>query len=151
MYSIYKVENDESISSIASKFGIDENTLKQLNGITNSTTIYPGSYLLVPRKETITENDSYNTYIVKPGDNVYAIAQSFGIPYETLLKINGLNEQEYIYPNQQLLIPKQNSNMYMTTGNETIQSLYERYRNNWEDFLNRNQGIYLASDQIIQE
>ncbi len=41
--------------------------------------------------------------------------------------------------------------MYMTTGNETIQSLYERYRNNWEDFLNRNQGIYLASDQIIQE
>lgn len=71
MYSIYKVENGESISSIASKFGIDENTLKQLNGITNSTTIYPGSYLLVPRKETITENDSYNTYIVKPGDKIF--------------------------------------------------------------------------------
>ncbi len=77
----------KSISSIASKFGIDENTLKQLNGITNSTTIYPGSYLLVPRKETITENDSYNTYIVKPGDNVYAIAQSFEFHMKHYLKL----------------------------------------------------------------
>lgn len=151
MYSIYKVEEKETLSDVAGKFGVDVDTLKQLNGMKDSTSIFPGSYLLVPMKRTNQDTSMYNTYVVKSGDSVYGIATTFGVPYETVLKINGLKENEYIYPNQQLLIPKQNSNMYMTTGNETIQDLYEKYKDKWDEFLKRNQKIYVVADQMIQE
>lgn len=152
MYNIYKVEPNDTLSSIANKFGVSIDSLEKINGMTNATPVYPGSYILVPMNMTMgSQDDNYNTYIVKTGDNVYAIAKLFGVPYETILKINGLNAGDFIYPNQQLLIPKQNANIYMTTGNETIQSLYEKYKNDWENFLKNNQLIYIVADQIIQD
>lgn len=152
MYSIYKVEQNDTLNSIANKFGVSTESLQRWNGMSNMTTVFPGSYLLVPiNMPAENESGKYNIYIVKSGDNVYQIAKSFGVPYEDVLKINGLNENDYIYPNQQILIPKQNTNMYMTTGNETVQSLYEKYQNNWSDFLKNNQLLYIAADQMIQD
>lgn len=155
MYSIYKVEPNETLNSIANKLGVSVESLQRLNGMNNSTSVYPGSYILIPmgmqNMQMENQSEQYNTYIVKTGDNPYAIAKSFGVPYGMLLKINGLNADDYIYPNQQILIPKQDSNMYITTGNETVQSLYERYRDNWSDFLQKNQLLYIAADQMIQD
>lgn len=148
MYQVYKVESSDTLDSIAKKIGTTVEMLKQING---NDKIYPGSYIIVPSamNDSVMEqnNADYIVYIVQKGDNVYEIAREYGVPYETLLRINGLNENDYIYPNQQLLIPR--GNIYVTKETDTIMSLYNANKNNWESFLMQNQDIYVVPDQMI--
>jgi len=44
-------------------------------------------------------------YTVKKGDNPYRIAQTFNTDVKWVLAMNNLKKDQYIYPNQQLLIP----------------------------------------------
>ena len=157
MYQIYKVEQSDTLENIARKFGTTIEKLREINGLGE---IYTGGYILVPSQTssqmsnqmgqiTTSNSDLYTIYIVKQGDNVYAIAREYGVPYETLLRINGLNEDDYIYPNQQLLIPKSNSGVYVTKETDTLASLYNTYKNNWDSFLEQNKTIYVMPDQMI--
>ena len=150
MYQIYKVEESDTLESIAHKFGISVQKLREINGLGE---IYTGGYLLVPGQTSnqmlTNSSDLYTVYIVKQGDNVYAIAREYGVPYETLLRINGLNKDDYIYPNQQLLIPKSTSGIYVTKESDTLETLYNMYKNNWTSFLEQNKTIYVVPDQMI--
>ena len=143
MYQIYMVESMDTLDQIAKKFGTTVSVLREINGLED---IYPGSYIIVPNN-----NDSgfYDYYTVKQGDNIYAIARQYGVSYETLLKINGLNQNDYIYPNQQILIPKPDSGIYVTKESDTVLSLYNMYGNRWDEFLNQNKEIYIMPDQMI--
>lgn len=135
------VESMDTLDQIANKFGTTVSTLREINGLED---IYPGSYIIVPNNSS-----EYDYYIVKQGDNIYAIARQYGISYETLLRVNGLNPDDYIYPNQQILIPKANSGIYVTKETDTIQSLYNTYGNRWNEFLSQNKDIYVIPDQMI--
>lgn len=151
MYQIYKVEKSDTLENIARKFGTSVEKLREINGLGE---IYTGGYILVPSSQASSQiinpnSDLYTFYTVKQGDNVYAIAREYGIPYETLLRINGLNKDDYIYPNQQLLIPKSGSGVYVTKETDTIESLYNTYKNNWDSFLEQNKMIYVVPDQMI--
>lgn len=147
MYQIYKVEESDTLENIARKFGTSVQKLREINGLGE---IYVGGYLLVPGNQIVSNNsDLYTVYTVKQGDNVYAIAREHGVPYETLLRINGLNKDDYIYPNQQLLIPKASSGIYVTKESDTLESLYNMYKNNWDSFLAQNKTIYVVPDQMI--
>lgn len=141
MYQIYMVESMDTLDQIANKFGTTVSTLREINGLED---IYPGSYIIVPNNSS-----EYDYYIVKQGDNIYAIARQYGVSYETLLRVNGLNPDDYIYPNQQILIPKANSGIYVTKETDTIQSLYNTYGNRWNEFLSQNKDIYVIPDQMI--
>ncbi len=46
-----------------------------------------------------------STYIVESGDNLWAIAQKYGLTWEELNKINDLENPRLIFPGQTILIP----------------------------------------------
>ena len=118
MFKIYEVAQGETIDSIANKLNITKETILGLNGLNPNTILNPGSYIVIPGEESVFEN-----YTVKEGDNVYSIAQKYNINYEQLLKLNGLNERDYIYPNQQILVPKSGTIFYVTKDEDTIKNL----------------------------
>ena len=101
MYSIYEVLNKETLNDIAKKLNISIDELIELNGQLGD--IMPGQLLIVPKQDNF-----YQTYIVKKGDNLYSIAQKYNTDTKTLELLNGLDGDDYIYPNQRLLIPKEN-------------------------------------------
>lgn len=138
MYKIYQVGN-ETLSDIAKKFNTTVEDLEKLNGISS---VIPGSYIIIPNRTS-----EYTTYIVKQGDNMYAIARTYGVDYDTLLKINGLDENDYIYPNQEIIIP--NTKMYVTNGNETINEILNKLQIQMENIKNIG-DLYLLKDQIIK-
>ena len=154
MYQIYKVESSDTLDSIARKFNISVDKLRDINGLGE---LYPGGYILVPSGNMFNQNTNndmisgtdYMTYIVKQGDNMYAIAREYGVSYETLLRINGLNKADYIYPGQQIMIPRVGSGIYVTTEADTIDSIYNKYKDNWDTFLMQNKNIYIVPDQMI--
>ena len=94
MYQIYQVMPGETIETIANKLGITSQKLREINGISDELVVRAGSSIIVP----VTNQEGYQTYIVKKGDSIYSIASQYGVDYKTLYSINGLKEGEYIYP-----------------------------------------------------
>ena len=145
MYQVYQIKNGETIESIAKKLNTTSDEIRRLNGIGDNATIREGSYIIIPNNGMISnniDNNEYKKFIVKKGDNLYAIARNNNIDYQTLIRINGLKEDEYIYPNQEILIP--NKKTYVT-GEEKIKDVLNKLNLNMDQI----EELYLKEDQII--
>lgn len=145
MYQIYQVMPGETIDTIATKLGISSEKLIEINGLSSNLIVRPGSNIIVP----VTNQGGYQTYIVKKGDSVYSIANLYGVDYKTLYSINGLNEGEYIYPNQELIIPTGNNKIYVVQENESLEDVIKKTKTNINDLMNKNSKLLLKEDQLI--
>ena len=144
MYRIYQVEMGESLSSIASKLNTTVDNLKKINGIVGDVSLMPGSFLIVPFVD-----DRYISYIVKDGDTIMSISAFYNVDPKLILELNGLSGEEYIYPNQEILIPNNNYNYYITKSGDTIYTVMQAIDKNIEELLNLNDNIYLEEGQMI--
>ena len=143
MYRIYQVQNGETLDSISNKLGIDPNIILELNGL-SSTNIMPGTYLVVPR-----DNEMFTKYIVKKGDNMYEIARRFKVDPNQLLKLNGLNKDDIIYPGQEILVPSNNYNFYVTSEGDTLKKVMNGLGKSADALAMENETILLVPDQLI--
>ena len=100
MYKIYKVSMGDTLSSIAKKFNTTIDNLQNINGIDY---INMGELIIVPNNSN---NDFFDIYTIEKGDSLYKIAQKYNISLIDLLNINGLDKDNYIYPGQEVLVPK---------------------------------------------
>ena len=144
MYQIYQIQANDSLASIAGKFNTTMDELRRLNGMGFNYMLSPGNYIVVPNM-----NESiYTTYIVEQGDNLYSIAQRTGTDVQTLLVLNGLDEKNYIYPGQEMLIPNNNVGIYLTEQ-DTLGGVSEKLGISIKDLIDQNDTIYLLPEQII--
>lgn len=144
MYSIYQIQVGDTLDTIANKVGTTKQILLTINGI-NDTNLVPGNYIVIP----MNVNLPFSKYLVKKGDNVYDIARRYGVDYETLLQINGLNKDDFIYPNQELIIPNQNFSVYVTKENDTLTTVAAKLNAKESDIIRDNKTIYLLPEQLI--
>lgn len=141
MYTIYQVMMGDTIDNIASKFNTDVNTLLKING---NMDLVPGSIVVVPK------NNSYlMDYIVKEGDTIYSIGRKNNVSADVLLSLNGLNEYDYIYPNQSILIPMENVGVYVTKDNDTLSYVLNNLDISADKLVKENEKIFLLPDQLI--
>ena len=78
----YTVSPGDTLYSIAKKFGVDIESIKEKNGLVNNM-LKIGQKLIIPFA-----NDT--TYVVKAGDTLYSIAKQFNITVNDLKKLNNL-------------------------------------------------------------
>lgn len=102
----YTIQKGDSLWSIATKYGITVNELKELNNLTTNN-ISMGQNLKVKLNEEKPIED-YLVYTVKKGDSLYKIANEYNTTVDTLMKINNLKGTTLTI-NEQLLIPKENN------------------------------------------
>lgn len=145
MYEIYKINANDTLSSIANNYNTTEEELIKINGMSITSKIEPNNLIITPRNENI----NYEYYTVKKEDNIYQIANKHDIDYKLLLKMNGLDQDDYIYPNQTILLPRKDKKMYLTKEGDTINTLIENFETNIDNILKKNNNIYLEEDQII--
>lgn len=145
MYEIYKINANDTLSSIANNYNTTEEELIKINGINITSKIEPNNLIITPKNENI----NYEYYTVKKEDNIYQIANKHDIDYKLLLKMNGLDQDDYIYPNQTILLPRKDKKMYLTKEGDTINTLIENFETNIDNILKKNNNIYLEEDQII--
>ncbi len=144
MYSIYQVQVGDTLDTIAQKIGTTKQILLTINGLTD-TNLTPGNYIVIP----MNVNLPFSTYTVKKGDNIYEIARRYGVDYETLLEINGLNADDYIYPEQEIIVPNQNFNVYVTRENDSLATVSAKLGANQGEIIRDNATIYLLPEQLI--
>lgn len=143
MYKIYQVQIGDTLESIARKNNTNVVTLQELNSNLNNLT--PGTNIIVPSNG----QELYESYVVKQGDSMYAIARRYGIDLKDLLAINGIDSNDYIYPNQTIIIPKTNKTIYVTRPNDTFQEVIKRLQIEPETLLKQNEKILLTPDQVL--
>lgn len=144
MYSIYQIQVGDTLDTIAQKVGTTKQMLITINGITD-TNLVPGNYIVIP----MNVNLPFTTYTIKKGDNIYEIARNYNVDYETLLEINGLDDDDYIYPNQEIIIPNKNFNIYVTRENDSLATVAARLNATQADLIRDNATIYLLPEQLI--
>lgn len=143
MYKIYVVEEGDTLISIATKFNTTTEILNTING--KIPKIEKGTEIIVPNVTEI----PFAIYKVKKGDSLYDIARRNDINYKDIILLNGLKEGEYIYPDQELLIPKANIGIYMITGTKTLNQISNELMVPVIDIVDQNASIYLLPDQVI--
>ena len=147
----YTVVSGDGLYAIARKTGTSIDDLLSLNGLSLTSTIYPGQVLKLSSssetsaseeaststeetnsEETSTSSEETSTsseqpstggtYTVVSGDGLYAIARKTGISIEDLLSLNGLSLNSTIYPGQVLTL---SANTEGATAEESTESTVE--------------------------
>lgn len=145
MYRIYQVEYGDTIASIASKTNTTSDNIKKINDINNDSDLVIGSLIIVPKSS----DQLFLAYKVRQGDTIYSIANEYNVNPDTLLLLNGLDKNEYIYPNQELTIPKQNVVIYVTREGDTLNNIINNLGIDANTFNKENERIFVLEDQLV--
>lgn len=92
------MQNGDTLSGIAQRFGTTYQTLAQINGIANPNIIGVGQKIILP------ESGQSKAYTVKVGDTLSGIAQQFGTTWQTLAQKNHITNPNIIFVGQTIQI-----------------------------------------------
>ena len=144
MYNKYLIKEGDRIDSIAYKFNTSIDKLMEINDIYDYRGFSAGREINVP-----SNNDYFTTYTVNTGDSLYAIARRYNINPTLLAALNGLNLDDYIYPNQKIMIPKSGYSFYITKDGDTIDLVSKKFNRKPSEVLEMNTTIYLLPGQLM--
>ena len=97
---LYTVRPGNTLFGIAQFFGTTVGNILRYNNIQDANKIYIGQRLVIP----VDDETPISTYIVRPGDTLWIIAQRYGTTVENLLALNNIQNPNAIYPGQILSI-----------------------------------------------
>lgn len=97
----YEMAPGDTLDSVARKFGVTAETIRDCNNIKNLDAAVPGTRLEIPDRDGL-------YYTVRSGDVLSTICSKFGLSmgYETLMEVNGLKSDQ-IWEGQRLFIPNE--------------------------------------------
>lgn len=141
IYRIYTVGINDTLESISSSLGINEDELRKINGFSGIHRIKEGDQIIIPAG-----NGNFSTYIVQKGDNLFEISKKYNTNTKQLQLLNGLDDDEYIYPGESLVVPSSSTMFYITEEGDSLNKVFEYFKiqNPLE-----NQNIYLLPNQLI--
>lgn len=157
----YTVVSGDGLYAIARKTGTNIQDLLSLNGLSLTSTIYPGQVLKLSSTSEVSTSEEATTsveetssvetasnegqtassagsYTVVSGDSLYAIARKTGTSIQDLLSLNGLNLNSVIHPGQVLQL----STSYESTSTEETVSTTEETSSSEETMTSGNAQMY---------
>ena len=100
----YRVKSGDTVTQIAKRFGLSVTSIAKINNLGPKSLIRVGQVLKL--SGTKTPDTAVESYRVKPGDTLSAIAGRHGLTLSELTAINRINASTLIYPGQVLRVAK---------------------------------------------
>jgi LysM repeat protein len=114
------VVDGDTMSGIASAYGLDLDQLISANGLSRQSLIFPGQALVLPPanggapvattapdpQPAPPVTDAPDTHVVVDGDTIWDIAARNGVSVQELVEANALDASGVIVPGQVVLIPR---------------------------------------------
>lgn len=151
--NVYTVQKGDSLYSIARKYNVDVNALKQANNL-SSNLLSIGQVLIIP-----TGTEDYILYKVVSGDSLYSIAKKYGITMQEIMDFNNLGST--ILTVGQVLkipvayeeeIPSTSEVTYTVKSGDNLYSIARKYNVTVSDLMNYNNltSNLLSIGQVIR-
>lgn len=138
MPQTYNVQSGDTLYSIARKFGLTINELKDKNNLI-SDELFVGQILEVGDNENIPTTDV--SYIVQSGDNLYSIARKYNISIDELMDYNNL-KTNLLSIGQVIKIPGQDtnksSNLYVVQSGDSLWSIAKKLNTTVDNIREKN-------------
>jgi len=138
-YNTYIVKYGDTLYSLAKKYNTSVNELKSINSLSNNS-LSLGQKLLVPSSTEITEEiqpNDYLTYTVKSGDNLYSIANRYGVSVQEIMNLNNLGSN-LLSIGQVLRIPSVDQITYIVKSGDNLYSIANRYNTTVDNIKRKN-------------
>jgi len=100
----YRVKSGDTVTQIAKRFGLSVTSIAKINNLGPKSLIRVGQVLKL--SGTKTPDTAVESYRVKPGDTLSAIAGRHGLTLSEITAINRINASTLIYPGQVLRVAK---------------------------------------------
>ena len=130
---VYTVLKGDTLSSIASRFGISVNQIKTANNLT-SDIITIGQRLIIPAAST-------TTYIVRSGDSLWSIANKFNTTVDEIKRLNNLTNN-LLRIGQELIVPNNgeisNTFIYTVISGDNLYSIASRFNTTVDEIKRLN-------------
>ncbi|MEM7356093.1 MAG: LysM peptidoglycan-binding domain-containing protein, partial [Acidobacteriota bacterium] len=139
----YRVRRGDTLGKIADKFGTSTSKLQQANKLRSIHRISVGQRLLIPPgsrsrpaptsrsgqpSTVVAQSNKSGVHIVRRGETLSAIADTYGTSINTLRRLNGLRSANRIYVGQRLKIAGSASRTtHVVRSGETLTSIARRY------------------------
>jgi len=142
----YVVQRGDTLSSIASRYGVSVQALARANNIYNPSLIRSGQRLVIPGAGA-TAAPSYSSsgsvHVVQRGENLYRIALHYGTTVQALASANNLSSTSLIRVGQTLVIPGGGS----TSAAPSSSSVSAPTSGKWIDINLATQGLVAYEGQ----
>ena len=137
-YVNYIVKSGDSLYAIARNYGVTVDEIKNFNNL-KSNTLSIGQVLRIPvavdQEITVTP---YIEYIVKKGDNLYAIARTYGTTQQEIMNLNNLTSN-LLSIGQVLKIPASSEGInYVVKNGDNLYSIARAYGTTVSDIMDKN-------------
>ena len=114
----YIVKVGDTLWSIAKKYNMSVNELKEINNLDNNL-------LKVGMKLNVKNNDD-NIYIVNAGDTLYSIAKKNNISIDDLKRLNNITS-DILKAGQKIIITDNDIEKYIVKVGDTLWSIAQKY------------------------
>jgi murein DD-endopeptidase MepM/ murein hydrolase activator NlpD len=125
---LHLVGHGDTLENIAERYGVtpEDITGYEPNGVEHTADLVPNRMIMVPGG-TMPMRDEVIFYTVRDGDELWQIADRFGLQPQTILWSNSLSNADRITPGQQLAILPTDGVMVEVGASDTIESLAEEW------------------------
>jgi LysM repeat protein/Tol biopolymer transport system component len=153
---VHVVQWGETLSLIASRYGVTMEAIMDANGLSNPDQIYAGQRLIIPTPGGPGVPERGGRHVVAPGETLTSIAFRYGTTVDALVAANGLSNGDWIYVGQVLSVPDGSSpapvsggcaSSYVVQGGDTLSGIAWRYGMTVNALMQAN-GLY--SDFIYE-
>ncbi len=145
MYVDYVIQNGDTLESIALATNIPMYQLLSINGLEDALTLMPGNTIKIPNNY----GNLFVKYTVQKGDSLSSIAKEYQTTIKILEELNGLENSNFLYEGEQLLIPREDVGIYITKEADTLESVAQNLNKPISELTQYNKRIYLLPSQLI--
>ena len=112
--TVYTVKLGETLFSIGRLYNVNPYSIAAANNIPYPYVIYPGQQLTIPTGGATPPGPTAVPpqpgqcrfrHLVRPGENLYRVSLTYGVPMATIAAANGIGNYNLIYAGQTLCIP----------------------------------------------
>lgn len=141
-YLIYRVQSGDNLYAIARKYNTTVNELMSINNL-SSNLLSLGQEIRVPAvgqvpSEPTVPSPNYIEYIVKSGDNLYAIASRYNTTVNNILSVNKLSSNN-LSIGQRLRIPVSSTpTTYVVKSGDNLYSIAREFNTTVTEIKNKN-------------
>ena len=111
---IYIVQPGDTLSAIARRFGISQETIINVNAITDPSRLFPGEVLVLPGFPGIEGELGLRT--IELGETLTSLSRHYAVSIQDLGRLNRIVRADAVYAGQALIVPVQEEDNALATG-----------------------------------